>query len=250
MTALSLVLASSMFFRYEPAAPTVGDPVRIEYQIVPGARIVPDVSSAYEIVSADGSTMIVRSFRPGPLTVAGSVERDGGIREPFRGPTIEVRSVLAEDDELQPAPLKPPVAPPAEKFPSVAIACAAGAALLAWAGVLLWKVKDGPDTSLPPGLEQTFRARLSALRLRPFEQEAVAEVAELTREFLARHDPAYARELTSTELISRLRESPDFRFAGPVTDVLREGDLAKFSPWGSHYDGMGPLVDRAEELLQ
>lgn len=249
MTVLSLVLASSMFFRYEPAAPTVGDPVRIEYQIAPGARIVPDVSSDYEIVSADGSTMIVRSFRPGALTVAGAVERDGGIREPFRGPTIEVRSVLAENDELKPAPVKPPVAPPAEKLPRIAIACAAGAALLAWAAVLLWKVRERPDGALILGPDQTFRARLDALRRRPFEQQAVAEVAELTREFLARRDPTFARELTSTELISRLRESPDFRFASPVSDVLREGDLAKFSPWGSHYDGMGPLVDRAEKLL-
>ncbi len=249
MTSLALILAASVFFRYEPAAPTVGDPVRIEYEIEQGARIVPEESGEYEIVSGDDRTIVVRSFRPGIFTVAGVVERDG-VSEPFRGPEIEVRSVLGENDSLEPAPLKPPVVPPAERLPRIAIACAAAAAFLAWAAVLLWKGKVELESVPAPGFDAVFISRLEALRRRPFEQQAVAEVAELTRDYLARRDPSLARELTTTELIARLQESPDARLIAPVTDVLREGDLAKFSPWGSHFDSMSPLVDRAEELAR
>lgn len=249
MTPLPFILAASIFFRYEPAAPTVGDSVRIEYTIEEGSRIVPDVRPEYEIVSVEGGTLVVRSFRPGNFTVTGSVERDG-VSEAFRGPGIEVRSVLGENDNLEPAPVKPPILHPPQQLPRIMIASAAAAALLAWAAVLLLKTRDETLPAPLPGMDDRFLAALETLRRRPFNQEAVAEVAQLTRDFLARRDPALSRELTTTELVARLLESPDARLAAPVKDVLREGDLAKFSPWGSRFEGMPALVDRAKELVR
>ncbi len=249
MTPLPFVFAASLFFRYEPAAPTVGDPIRIEYAIEEGSRIVPDVKPEYEIVSVEDGALVVRSFRPGNFTVTGAVERDG-VTEAFRGPGIEVRSVLGENDDLEPAPVKPPVVPPPQQLPRIMIASAAVAALLAWAAVLVLRKGDEPLPARVLGVDERFLAALDSLRRRPFEQEAVAEVAELTREFLAHRDPSLSRELTTTELVARLLESPDAQLAAPVRDVLREGDLAKFSPWGSRFEGMAPLVDRAKELVR
>ena len=249
MTVMPFALAASLFFSYGPSNPTVGDPVTIEYRVTEGERILPLEEEGYEIVSADGGTLVVRSFRPGPFTVQGTVERDG-ISQPFSGPRVDVRSVLVEGDALEPAPLKPPVELPVQRMPLLAIAGAAVAAIIAWAALFLLKGRSILPDAPVATREHLYIERLENLRTRPFDQAAVAEVAELVREYLASNDSGLARELTSRELLERARHSTATGIAAPLSEVLREGDLAKFSPWGSHFGAMGPLVDRAEAVVR
>ena len=62
-----------------------------------------DPSPSYEIVQQSGSSAVVRTFRPVPFTLSGTV---GDVR--FQNLVIPVRSVLKRNDDLKPAPLTPP----------------------------------------------------------------------------------------------------------------------------------------------
>lgn len=199
---------------FQPARPTVGDPITIRFP----APVVLDRSPDYEIVSQRGSTVVIRTFQPRRFAISG---RSGDVL--FRNMIVPVRSVLKPNDDMKPAPLKPPVREPYPRTPLVAIAIAALAAIAAWTVAALRREKKVPVVpALPPG--EQFRAAVLALRRNPRTPMRWARLADALRAYLAA-TTELTRDLTTSEVIAR---SP----ARVVVDILRQGDLEKFSPWG------------------
>ncbi len=124
--------------RVSPAAPTVGDPIAIRFP-EERAKITLEESDAYEIVKSGASPAVIRAFRPGPIAVRGRLESANGSFR-FRDLRIEVRSVLAEDDSLEPAPFRPPREIPPNRVAWWAIGFAALAAVALWTAV--WRMRD------------------------------------------------------------------------------------------------------------
>jgi hypothetical protein len=114
-------------------------------------------------------------------------------------------------------------------MPFLAIALAAWVALLAWTFVFILARRrvTQPAIAIDPA-EGISRAR------------DWAELADAVRRFLAATDPRLGLELTTRELLAR-SDDPT------VAEVLRQGDLQKFSPWGAAPGDFDALRTRAEE---
>lgn len=212
---------------FQPAAPTVGDPIAIEF----AAPVTLDPSPDYEIVSAQGNRVVVRTFAPKPFALSGTV---GNTR--FRNLTVPMRSVLKANDDLKAAPLVPPRAVSYPREPWIAIAVAALVAAIAWAAVW-WRSRQKVARvvpALPPDVQ--FRKTLSALRPNDW-----AGLADATRTFLAATRPNLGTDLTTTEMLRRCDDAV-------VADILRQGDLEKFSPWGAAPMDFAAIATRALEL--
>ena len=110
---LALLLAAGVTF--QPAAPTVGDPVTITFP----ARVTLEKAQNYEVLSNDGTHVVVRTFLPAEFEVRGTAEG-----QPVRV-RIPVKSVLGKGDLLAPAPLTPPRPLPYPRAPFVFIGLAA-----------------------------------------------------------------------------------------------------------------------------
>src|SRR3954447_18566287 len=110
---------------FQPAKPTIGDPVTITFASPTTVETTPD----YEIVSRSGNSVVIRTFVPHTISVNGRAA-DGPVSV-----MIPIHSVLKADDKLEPAPLKPPKPEPWPRMPFIAIGIAAVAAIAAWAGV-------------------------------------------------------------------------------------------------------------------
>ncbi len=234
-----------------PAAPTVGDPIEIRFE--ERAKITLETSDEYEIVRSGGSPAVVRAFHPGTITVRGRVETPDGSFG-FRELRIEIRSVLADDDSLEPAPYRPPheLAPNRAAWWAIGLAALAAAAL--WAAV--FRLREGgkraPEAIALPSvaprteyLAELRRAR--ALALHP----SVVVIGGAMRRFLARVHPSWGLDLTSRELRRELRRH---RVKGELVEtvdrVLLEADLEKFSLWGAPDVDKDELIDRAERLVE
>jgi hypothetical protein len=217
---------------FRPAQPTVGDRVTVEFQ----APVVLDASRAYEIVEQNGNRAVVRTFAPEPIVLSG---RTGGTT--FRNLVIPVQSVLAPNDDLKPAPLTPPKPVPYPRGPFIAIAIAAAAALAAWAGVW-WRARRVKPAVVVPAMpaDERFRRAVIAARRRP---ERWAALADATRVYLAETRPQVSSDLTTTELLPRLGEEERI-----VRDILRQGDLEKFSVVGAQPEDFDAVAQRALEL--
>ena len=204
---------------FHPAAPTVGDPIAIDFP----APVVLDKSPDYEIVSQRGAHVVVRTFEAKPFVLSG---RMGDVA--FTNLVVPVRSVLKEKDALTPAPL---IAPRAEQFPvSVMIAMAIIALVVIGAiALLLRRRKPKPVVVVPeiPPAER-FRAAVLALRNEADTPERWAKLADALRDYFAATSDL-GRELTTTEVLARRNEEV-------VARILRHGDLEKFSPWGTEGD--------------
>jgi hypothetical protein len=87
-----------------------------------------------------------------------------------------------------------------------------------------------------------FDRYLLALRGRTLTQTEIAALADAVRAYLGA-----GREKTTREILSTFRGDAS---ASPVRVLLTEGDLAKFSPWGSGAAGSDELVRVAEELIR
>jgi len=201
-----------------PAAPTVGDPIAIDFP----APVALDPSPSYEIVSQHGAHAVVRTFEAKPFAVSG---RMGNVT--FKNLVVPVRSVLKGKDPMTPAPL---IAPKTESFPvSVMIAIAVLVALIAIAVAALLRRRKKPAAVVPevPPAER-FREAVLALRGEPDTPERWAKLADALRDYLAATG-GIGRELTTAEVVARMREPV-------VADVLRHGDREKFSPWGTEGD--------------
>ncbi|HEY0591891.1 MAG TPA: hypothetical protein VGF40_08995 [Thermoanaerobaculia bacterium] len=236
-----------------PAAPTVGVPIEIRFTGEERPKITIEKSDDYEIVRSGGPAAVVRSFRPGPITVRGRVEAAGGGFG-FRALTIDVRSVLAEDDSLEPAPYRPPRELPPNRAAWWAVGLASLAAIALWAAVFRLR-ETAPRAAPAPGrpalapraeyLAELRKAR--ALDLHP----GVVVIAGALRRFLARVHPAWGLDLTSRELRRELRRHRvRTDIVSTVDQVLLEADLEKFSPWGAPEVDKDELIDRAERLVE
>jgi hypothetical protein len=203
---------------YAPPAPTVGDLITVEFET--DVRL--DESESYEIVSQEGSRAVVRTFQPRPFLLSG---RAGYIN--FRGLPVVVRSVLEPQDDMAPAPLAPPVPVPYAREPFIAIAIAATASLLAWLAVWWFSRPREAVTIplLPP--DERFRRAVLALIDEPGRFRWAA-LADETRLFLAATRPELRSDLTTREVVRLLSEENRV-----VAEILRQGDLEKFSLRGA-----------------
>ncbi len=217
---------------FHPAHPTVGDPIVVEF----AKPVVLDRSPAYEIVSQGGPRAVVRTFEPKPFALNGTTE---GVH--FRNLVVPVRSVLAPNDALQPAPLKPPRRLPMPRAPLGAIGVAALLAAAAWAGVYALHVRElhrARGVPVVPPAER-FRAAVAALIDRPREQPW-ASLADHTRAYL--DSRGFGADLTTSQLLASLDRHD------VIAEILRRGDLEKFSPWGAPPGDFTALARRALTL--
>jgi hypothetical protein len=211
----------------QPPAPHVGDLITVEFS--ERATVLP--SPEYEIVSQNGRRAVVRTFTPKAFTL--------------RGPDVlvPVQSVLKPNDDMKPAPLVPPRDVPYPREPFIAIGIALLCALASW--VLVWWRSRGASSApvVPISAEDAFRDAVLALR-RTSQGARWAALADATRAYLAATRPALGSELTTSELLSRI--GPD---RGAVEEILQQGDLEKFSPWGARAMNFDDLAERALQLI-
>jgi hypothetical protein len=205
---------------FRPPAPTVGDLITIDFR----QPVVINPSPQFEIVSQRGSRVVIRTFEPKPFAISG---RTGDIA--FRNMFVPVRSVLAPKDNLTPAPLKPPLAEPYPRLPFVLIGIAALMAIGAWVAVVKLDRQEAIVEPVVPPVER-FRTSVAAAR-------NWSQLADAVREYLA------ATTLTTTELLGRTDSAT-------VAEILRQGDLEKFSPWGPRPADLAALKRRALELIR
>ena len=222
---------------FRPAAPTVGDPITIEFK----SPVVLDKSEAYEIVSQSPNRVVVRTFRPEPFELSG---RTGDVR--FRKLVVPVTSVLAPDDEMKPAPLDPPRKAPPTRLPYDAIGIAAAFAALSWLAALLLARRAVISPTALPDLPAADRFRLAVEELRrdPARSLRWAALADATRRYLAATDPRLGLELTTVEILRRAQGE-----YAPLALILHQGDLEKFSPWGARSADFDPVATSALELI-
>lgn len=221
----------------QPAAPKVGDLIAIEF----AEPVTLDASPDFEVVSQQGKRVVVRTFQPKPFLVSGTV---GKAR--FENLVIPVKSVLAPNDPMTPAPLAPPVDVPYPRAPFIAIAIAAVSAIATWAAVW-WRAKHASAPAVvQPVLspEERFRNAVLALRRNGNHPRRWATLADETRAFLAatRH---LGTELTTTELVPQLAEHDRI-----AEDILRHGDVEKFAPRGTPHAEFEEIAERALALAE
>lgn len=211
---LLLVVTAS----FRPSAPTVGDLITIDFQ----QPVKLEPSPQYEIVSQHGARVVVRTFEPRPFALSGRI---GDVA--FRNMYVPMRSVLAPKDNLTPAPLKPPLTEPYPMMPFVVMGIAAMLAIAAW--IVVAKL-DRPEVVAEPIIPPIERFRASVAAARNWSQ-----LADALREYLA------ATTLTTAELLHR-------NDSKTVAEILRQGDLEKFSPWGPKPADLSSLKRRALEV--
>lgn len=222
----------------QPAAPRVGDRITVTF----AAPVVLDASPAYEVVERQGNRVVLQTFEPKPFVMSGET---GGVR--FDNLRVPVTSVLRPGDNLAPAPLAPPRRVPYPQAPFVAIGVAALAACGAWV-LLWWRSRKSAAVPLPGSPlvhpEDRYRGAVLALRNNPSRAARWALLANETRAYLAATRPHLSGDLTTSELLLRLREHEAI-----VREILRQGDLEKFSPRGAPPLDFDAVAVRALELV-
>jgi hypothetical protein len=222
---------------FHPAQPTIGDPITIDFQ----RPVVLDRSAEYDILSTRGSRVIIRTFEPRPFPISGRV---GNVV--FRNMVVPMRTVLKPRDDLRPAPLKPPRSEAYPQLPFVAMGIAALLAAAMWTVVILLARRATAAKAVEPPLpaDVRFRNTVIALRDDPRAAKRWARLADATREYLAAIDPNLGLELTTQEVLSVGQAI----LPAVLSEILRQGDLEKFSPWGALPADFAALATRALEL--
>ncbi len=218
---------------FRPPAPTVGDPITIDFP----APVILDASPQFEIVSQRGSRVVIRTFEPRPFAISG---RAGDVL--FRNMVVPVRSVLKPRDNMAPAPLKPPVSEAYPRMPFVAMSITALLAVAGWAAVFILARRAAAARAIEPSLPpaEQFRATVIALRDDPAISRRWARLADALRDYLAA-STSLSKDLTTTEVVARAASAL-------IAEILRQGDLEKFSPWGARPGDFAALANRALEL--
>jgi hypothetical protein len=223
------LLVLALITTFHPARPTIGDPITIDFAAPTTVAPSPD----YEVVSRSGNSVVIRTFVPHTIAVTGR-SADGPVSV-----MIPIHSVLKPDDKLEPAPLIPPRSEPWPRLPFVAIAIAALAAIAAWTAVVLLAKRRVPKPRVVVVPAEAFRTRVLALRSdAPMRW---AHLSDALRAYLAAVRADLGAELTTSELLSRVDE-------GAVAQILRQGDLEKFSPWGAAPLNFDDAINRALEI--
>ncbi len=253
------ILLLTAITTFQPAKPTVGDPITIDF----AAPTTVDPSPDYEVVSRNGRQVVIRTFVPHTIAVNGKTA-DGPVSV-----MIPIHSVLKPDDKLEPAPLKPPKDEPWPRMPFVAIGIAALCAIAAWTAVVLLARRRAPKPVVVIVPAELFRSRVLALR-RASIGLRWAQLADAVRAYLASVRADFGAELTTKELLARVErdqlrevageppavqppgrrryEAADFDSRGAVAQILHQGDLEKFSPWGPAPADFDAAVNRALEI--
>ena len=213
---------------FHPPKPTVGDLITIDF---PQPATL-DPSPDFEIVARRGSEVVIRTFKPAPLALSGV---SGGVR--FRSLVVPMRSVLAPNDTLAPAPLAPPRLPPQPLVPLIAIAVALLLAIGGWVTAyrLSRRKEVAPMIVLAPA--ERFRA---AVAKSAKAKQRWASLADATRMYLA--ERGFGAELTTSQLLAHLHDDT-------IEEVLRRGDLEKFSPWGAPAGEFDEVAQKALALI-
>ena len=209
------LLLLTLITTFQPARPTVGDPITIDF----ASPTVVDPSPDYEVVSRSANRVVIRTFVPHAIAVTGQAAQ---------GPVsimIPIHSVLKPDDKLEPAPLKPPRPEPWPRLPFIAIGVAALAAITAWTAVVLLAKRRAPMPRVVVAPLDAFRARVLALQ-RDAAPMRWARLADAVRAYLASVRADLGAELTTSELVRRIDDDA-------VARILSQGDLEKFSQWGA-----------------
>ena len=241
---IPFVLALALTATFRPAQPTVGDVVTIDFP----RPVTIDASSDYEVVSQRGTRAVIRTFLPHAITIRGHAGPESfAMRMP-------VRSVLKPLDPLQPAPLAPPRPIPYPRMPFAIIGVVALLAALAWAAVVVLARHRARERIVAPPLAPAERFRRDVAAARSW-----AELADAVRTYLAASDPNLSPDLTTAELLSRMRSADvlvrtddasgrDVRSPHTIAAILHQGDLEKFSPWGAEPADFHAFVQRALEV--
>jgi len=212
---------------YRPATPAIGDLITIDYS----QPVTVQPSPQYEIVSHTPTRVVVRTFEPRAIKVHATT---GDIE-------IPIRSVLAPNDALKPAPLRPPRELPPSRTPWIAIAIAALCAAVTWLFVMLRK--PVAQTVIEPVVAADVRFR-NAVRDAARAPRRWAALADATRVYLASADPELGLELTTEEMLAK-----SGGLADGLRTILRQGDLEKFSPWGPEPADFDAAASNALDLI-
>jgi hypothetical protein len=212
----------------QPANPTVGDPIRVDFSKVGDSVRLGTLPADTEIVSSSDTVITFRAFRTGTVMLSGVLMRDGRAIA-FRNLPIAVSSVLSAADDLDPAPLVPPKDLPENRAARIAIPVAATAAILAAAALWLRHRRNAARHSAPRHDERDELEEL--LRNWPAKLDDVflAQVADVVRRRVSAADPALPLSLTSREVLAQA--PPPHQ--QPLRLILEAGDRAKFSPFGA-----------------
>jgi hypothetical protein len=214
---------------FQPPKPTIGDPVTITF----ASPTTVEPSADYEVILRRGNSVVIRTFVPHTITVNGRAA-DGPVSV-----MIPIHSVLKPDDKLEPAPLKPPKPEPWPRLPFMAIGMAALAAIAAWAAVVILAKRDVPKPRIVVAPADEFRRVLRTLR--PDSPQRWAVLADIVRAYLAAVRPDFGAELTTSELLSRVDHPA-------IAQILQQGDLEKFSPWGAAPADFHDVAKRALDI--
>jgi hypothetical protein len=227
----SLLLALTITTR--PARVSVGDLVTVEASKGP---IVLQKPVDYEVVSLQGNRMVVRTFQPKAFTLSGTA---GG--EAFQQ-KIDVGTVLKPKDDLKAAPLAPPRAEPEPLLPWIVVGAMGLLAIGAWTWVALRLRDAAPPVAEEPPLTPALRfvRTVEGLRHTPDTPRRWAQLADALRDYLAA-TRELSPDLTTTELLTLTHDAV-------IADVLHQGDLEKFSPWGARPVDFEDVAQRALEL--
>jgi hypothetical protein len=241
---IPILLAVALTAAFRPAQPTVGDVVTIDFP----RPVTIDASSDYEVVSQHGARVAIRTFVPHAITIRGHAGA-----EPF-AMRMPVRSVLKQNDPMQPAPLAPPRAVPYPRMPFVIIGIVALLGAVAWAALFALSRRRARERIVEPPLAPAERFRRDVAAARSW-----AELADAVRAYLAATDPDLSPDLTTAELLARMRSADvlvrtdvasgrDVRSPQSIAAILHQGDLEKFSPWGAEPADFQAFVQRALEV--
>jgi hypothetical protein len=225
MGALVLLLITT----FQPPKPAIGDPITITF----ASPTTVDPSADYEVISRNGNSVVIRTFVPHTISV-NTHSAEGPVSV-----MIPIHSVLKPDDKLEPAPLKPPKLEPWPRLPFIAIGIAALAAIAAWVAVLLLAKRSVPTIHIVVAPADEFLRRLRTLR--PDAPKRWATLADIVRAYLAAVRDDLGAELTTSELLARVDHPP-------IAQILRQGDLEKFSPWGATPGDFDAIASQALQI--
>jgi hypothetical protein len=226
--------------------PTVGDPVFVDLGRSEGESITIAPPEGIEIDRETESGVVVRSFRPGTVSLDAILTSETGQSRSITR-QIEIMSVLHPDDDLEPAPLSPPLPLSRNRGAWTAIATAAVGAAVVWILLLLAPRPRTRSEAAVMSPSAELIQTVERIRRLPPSDARLARVADAVRRFLFRVDPALRRSLTSAELLARIRQRRE-PIDAVVRDVLEEGDYAKFSPWGGRAAKFDDVAEEATRL--
>ncbi len=210
-----------------PRAAQVGDVLTLKFPDGSDS-IVLAKKEGVEQLGFKGRAVSLRSFRAGDQLLSGSfVHRGRPIR--FTRLFVRVNSVLKGPEDLKPAPLAPLQNSPDDNIARASIAAAAATTILIWLAVWLMRRRPTPVPLSPLESSPDLATLMSRLgpTLSPEEQIALADAVRstLAGELEGR------RDFTTAELLRASMTRLSAAAQDAAFTLLRQGDLAKFSPW-------------------